>query len=161
MHTANTTSPSPAQQQLDTVLRPFHAAWIGEARCFLEPALDPHADFWTRWSAVRYLSDEFRGRYRLVRDLVEELRPFVRPDVAERLVSEGERVFKLRLEIDRIGRRRGTAAEMAAAIEALLEQLGVWCAEIEFAAGRLASSDLAPEGTDLLADLDAALRALP
>jgi len=155
MRTLATTSVPRGEESLDAVLHPIHDAWVGEAHRFLDPAAEPDADFWTRWAAVRYLSDDFRDRYRLERALVDELRPFLRLDVADRLVREGDRLFRLRLELDRIGRRRGTAAEVAAGTRDLLEQLGVWCAEIELAVNGLTCDALPAEAIDLLAHLEA------
>jgi hypothetical protein len=156
MRTPATTSAARSEQPLDAVLRPIHNTWVEEARRFLEPASEPGADFWTRWAAVRYLSDDFRDRYRRQRALVDELRSFLRPDVADRLVREGDRLFRLRFELDCVGRWRGTAAQVAAGSRDLLEQLGVWCAEIELAAAGLTRDGLTAEATDLLAHLEAA-----
>jgi hypothetical protein len=156
MRTPATTSVPRGEERLDAVLRPIHNTWVEETRRFLDPAIEPGADFWTRWAAVRYLSDDFRDRYRRERALVDELRPFLRLDVAERLMREGDRLFRLRLELDRIGRRRGTAAEVAAGTRDLLEQLGVWCAEIELAAAGLTRNALPAEAADLLAHLESA-----
>jgi hypothetical protein len=150
------TSAPRREERLDAVLRPIHNAWVEKTRRFLDPAIEAGADFWTRWAAVRYLSDDFRDRYRRERALVDRLRPFLRLDVAERLVREGDRLFRLRLELDRIGRRRGTAAEVAAAAQDLLEQLGVWCAEIELAGAGLTRDALPAAATDLLTNLEAA-----
>jgi len=150
------TSAPRSEEGLDAVLRPIHNTWVEETRRFLDPAIEPDADFWTRWAAVRYLSDDFRDRYRRERALVDRLRPFVRLDVAERLTREGDRLFRLRLELDRSGRRRGTAAAVAAGTRDLLEQLGAWCAEIELAAAGLTRDALPPEAADLLAHLEAA-----
>jgi hypothetical protein len=150
------TSAPRGEEPLDAVLRPIHNSWVEEARRFLAPAVEPGADFWTRWAAVRYLADDFRDRYRRERALVDELRPFLRADMAERLSREGDRLFRLRLELDRIGRRRGTAAEVAAGTRDLLEQLGVWCAEIELAAADLTCDALPTDATDLLGHLEAA-----
>jgi hypothetical protein len=136
------------------VLRPIHEAWVRDARRFLEPALEPGADFWTRWAAIRYLSDDFREQYRLERALVDELRPFVPPDTAERLVGEGDQLVRRRLELDRIGRRRGTAEEVAAGTRDLLEQLGMWLVEIELAAAGIRCGELPTEGADLLIHLE-------
>jgi hypothetical protein len=152
------TKPTPAarnEQPLDTVLRPIHEAWVREARRFLDPSLDPAADFWTRWGAIRYLSDHFGAQYRLERALVDELRPFLPPDVGGRLVQEGDLLARRRLELDRIGRRRGTAEEMAAGTRELVEQLGLWLASIELAAADIHYGDLPAEATDLLGHLEA------
>jgi hypothetical protein len=151
------TSAPRSAEPLDAVLRPIHAAWAEEARRFLEPAMETGVDFWTRWAAVRYLDDDFSEHYRRERALVDELRPFVRPAEAERLRGSGERLFRLRLELDRIGRRRGTAAEVAAGTRELLEQLAVWCAEIELAAHGLTRDTLPAEGAALLGHLEALL----
>ena len=151
-----TLTPRPhGEQPLDAALRAIHAAWLREARRFLEPALVHDADFWTRWAAVRYLTDDFRERYRLERAFLDELRPFLDPETVGQLGRGGDHVFRLRLELDRLGRRRGTAAEMLTGTRRLLEQLVVWLAEIELAAGGLTRESLPPEGADLLAHLEA------
>jgi hypothetical protein len=158
MRAATMPSAPSDEETLDATLRPIHDAWVKEARCFLEPALEPGTDFWTRWAAVRYIADDFQEQYHRERALVDELRPFLRPDVAERLQSEGDRVFRLRLELDRMGRRRVTAAEFAGATRALLDRLGVWCAEIELATGGITGDTLPAEGAELLTQLEATLQ---
>lgn len=156
MHAATMTSAPSGEEPVNAVLRPIHDAWVKQARRFLDPALEPGTDFWARWAAVRYIADDFLEQYRREGALVDELRPFLRPEVAERLRREGDRLFRLRLELDRIGRRRGTAVEFAAGTRDLLEQLGAWCAEIELAAAGLTRDALPAEATDLLAHLEAA-----
>jgi hypothetical protein len=147
-------------EPLDFVLRPIHNAAVAEARRFLEPALEPNVDFWTRWAAVRFICDDFQERYRRERALVDEIRPFLLPEVSERLAREGDGVYRLRRELDRIGRRRATAAEFAAAVRDLLEQLVLWYAEIELAASGI-TRDVLPKGTDLIGHLEAPLQFSP
>jgi hypothetical protein len=161
MRTATVTSAARHEEPLEEVLRPIHNAWVEEARRFLEPALAPGADFWARWSAVRYLSDDFRNQYRLERALVDQLRPLLAAQVVERLVHESDRVLRLRLELDRIGRRRGTSAEVATGTRDLLGQLGVWCAEIELAGRGITRGALPVDGAELLAHLEAGSQARP
>ena len=151
----------PAEQLLDTVLRPIHEGWLEDARRHLDPTLTTGAEFWTRWAAVRYLNDEFLDRFDWERALVDELRAFLAEDTSERLRQEGARLARLRLEVDRIGRRRGTAAEVAAASQDLLEQLGLWCADIEAAAGKIPRESLTMEGATLLAHLETAEQLRP
>jgi hypothetical protein len=127
---------------------------VREARRFLEPALKPGADFWTRWAAIRYLSDDFREQYRLERALVDEIRSFLPAETAERLVREGDVLVRKRLELDRIGRHRGTAQEVADGTRELLEQLGLWLVELELAAARITCGELPSEGAALLAHLE-------
>jgi hypothetical protein len=146
------------EQPLDAVLRPIHEGWIEDARRYLDPAMSPGAEFWSRWAAVRYLCDDFLDRFEWERALVDELRPFLDPDATERLEREGNRLARLRLDLDRVGRRRGTAADVAAGTRDLLEQLGLWCAEIEAATPRIPRDALTAEGATLLAHLETAER---
>src|SRR5215208_1538174 len=108
-------------EPLDAVLAPLHDDWVAEAQRYLGPATDPGADFWTRWTAVRYICDDFQERYQRERTLVDQLRAFILPSVADRLRFGGDEVFRLRLQLDRIGRRRGTEIEFAAGAQELLE----------------------------------------
>jgi hypothetical protein len=140
---------------LNAALRPVHRAWLNEARRYLVPVAEPNADFWTLWGAVRYFDDNFRAWYRHERGLVEGLRPFLEPAQIERLQRSGEHLVRLRLEVDRIGRRRGPAEEAAAAARELLSQLELWCAEIEIAASELVVGALQPEAADRLTHLEA------
>jgi hypothetical protein len=157
MTAAPVTLAFPREISLESVLRPVHNAWLAEARQFLEPGFEPGADFWSRWGVVRYLADDFLDRLRVERALVRELRPFVLPDISERLERGGELLARARLELDRIGRRRGTATEVAAGTRRLLTQLGVWCAEVELAATVVARDALPAEAVALLVQLEAAL----
>lgn len=144
------------EQFLDAALRPSHDAWLWEARRFLTPATVPEAPFWDRWSVVRYLNDQFLERLGVERGLVAELRPYIRPDRMDEIEAAGDRVRRLHLELDRLGRRRGTAASFAAMTEQFLEALGCWCAEIEQAVRRVPVGALAGEAWRTLAHLERA-----
>jgi hypothetical protein len=155
MRTATLTSIPSGETFLDTLLHPIHTAWVEEAHRLLEPALESDADFWTRWAAVRYISEDFQDQYSRERALLDELQPFLRPEVAGRLMRDGDRVFQLRLELDRVGRRRATAAEFAARTRDFLQQLRVWCTEIELAAAWITGDSVPAEGAELLAYVEA------
>ena len=139
---------------LGTTLARTHRVWIERTRRFVEPATDPEASFWTRWAAVRYLADQFLGHYRRERDLVNELRAYLPPGRFERLAQDGERIEQLRLALDGLGRRRGTAPKVAAASRALLSLVPSWCHEIERATSCLPQSLLPAEATRLVAELE-------
>jgi hypothetical protein len=147
---------NPSEQPLETILRPIHQGWIEDARQYLDPARNPGAEFWTRWAAVRYLNDEFLDRFQWERAFVDELRAFLPVDATERLHRHGDRLARLRLELDRVGRRRGTGAEVATTTREFLEQLALWCAEIEAAARMVPREALTEEGVTLLAHLETA-----
>jgi hypothetical protein len=140
---------------LDAVLRPIHAAWVEDVRRFLEPTLEPEADFWTRWAAVRYLADDFRERYRRERELIDALRPLLEPETAGHLARQGDHLVRLRLELDRVGRRRGTVDEVAARTRELLDHLSPWLEAIERAARGIPLDALPPEAAEWLARLEA------
>ncbi len=135
-----------------------HDEWINEARQFLLPATAADAPFWDRWSAVRYLNDQYMDRYRAEQELVAELRPFIPVREHEMLTGGGERLVRLWLALDRVGRRRGTALEFARATSDLLKALELWCAEIEHAGSRVETDALPPEARRLLDHLVASPR---
>jgi hypothetical protein len=139
---------------LATVLRAAHKIWIRETTLYLWPVFVQEAPFWERWTAVRYMADEFLGQYHLERAFVDELRPFLPPDIADSLTRDGERIGRLQCELDRVGRRRGTAHAVSVISRRLLHLLRSWCADIEAAAGRIPRGLLPPEGNRLVADLE-------
>src|SRR5688572_13332187 len=100
---------SGARQWLGPVLRAAHQIWIAETDRYLTPITVPQAAFWARWTAVRYLADDFVAQYLRERALLEELRSFLPTDVADGLLRQGDRIRQLQQELDRTGRRRGTA----------------------------------------------------
>lgn len=141
-------------QTIGPVLRAAHEIWVQEADSFLSPVIRPDAPFWARWTAVRYLADQFISQCSRERALVDELRPFLPPEIAERLIGEGEHVIQLQEQLDEVGRRRGTAHMVSAIASKLLQSLRSWCAEIEAAAGQLRRDILPEEGNRLLAALE-------
>jgi len=150
--------PDALPRTLDTVLSPLHDAWVEEARRFLDPAATAAPPFWDRWSVVRYLNDQFQARFALERALIEELRPFLQVHHMDAIAAGEERVARLRLGLDRLGRRRGTAAEFAYMTGEFLTALELWCAEIELAVGHIEPGDLPEEGARILAHLESAVR---
>jgi hypothetical protein len=139
---------------LAPVLRAAHKIWIRETNRFLLPVFAREAPFWERWTAVRYMADQFLGQYHLERTLVDELRPFLPPDIADSLTRDGERIGRLQCELDRVGRRRGTAHTVSVISRRLLHLLRSWCADIEAAAGRIRRDLLPAEGNRLVAELE-------
>jgi hypothetical protein len=138
---------------VDLVLSPAHDAWVEEVRRYLAPSAGPGAQFWDRWTTVRYLDDRFIDRFRLESELLDELTAYVPPAEMAKLRGAAERVALLRLDLDRIGRRRGTAAEFTAKAGEFLHALELWCAEIEFATHRVEVAALPVEGDRILAHL--------
>jgi hypothetical protein len=139
---------------LAPVLHAAHRIWIRESNRFLLPIIVREAPFWDRWTAVRYMGDQFLGQYRRERTLLDEVRPFLPPEIAARLTRDGERIGRLQRELDRVGRRRGTAYTVSVIARELLQLLRAWCAGIEEAAGRIPRSLLPEEGARLVADLE-------
>ena len=139
---------------LAPVLRAAHGTWIQETNSFLSPIIVREAPFWERWTAVRYMADQFLGQYRRECALVDEVRPFLPPDIAERLTMDGERIGQLQGELDRVGRRRGTSHMVSVVSRELLQSLRSWCADIEEAAGQVPRDLLPEEGNRLVADFE-------
>lgn len=139
---------------LAPVLRVAHDSWIRETNEFLFPITRREASFWNRWTAVRYLADQFMGQYRRERALVAVLRPLLAPEVGERLVQQGQRIGALQDAIDRLGRKRGTGGTVLVIGRGLLASLRDWCREIEAAAGPIPREMLPEQGHRLIAELE-------
>jgi hypothetical protein len=142
-----------ASETVGALLSPAHDVWIEEAQQFLLPATAADAPFWDRWSAVRYLNDQYVDRHRAERDLVAELRPFVSSREFEMLLEGEARIAQLRLALDRVGRQRGTAVEFGYVAAELLRALELWCAEIELAGSHVAAEALPVEARQALDNL--------
>jgi hypothetical protein len=139
---------------LGPILASAHDLWMAEADIALGPVTDPLATFFQRWTAVRYLWDQFAARFSLEQELLKELHSFVMPGLRERLGMQENRLARLQHDLDRLAHQRGTAREVARKSRDLLEALRLWYAEIEFAAGEIRRNDLSREGLRLLADLN-------
>jgi len=149
------TSPAVLEiQVLEPTLSAAHEVWIHEASSYLLPVIAPEAGFWERWTAARFLADQFLAQFERERALLDELRPLLPPEVVERLDRQARRIAERLEQLDRIGRRRGTARTVAVAARALLQELKTWCAELESTAGRLSPDVLTEQASRLLADLE-------
>jgi len=96
--------------------------WLDEVRRHIEPAADPGAEFWDRWTAARYAGD--RLLHRLER---RSARLRARgADLPTELLQLEHEIHALATDIDELGRRRGTGTAVAARATALLELLPRW-----------------------------------
>jgi hypothetical protein len=114
-------------------LRAAHERWCNETETYLTPVIVPESSFWERWTAVRYMADGFLRHYRRELVLLDQLQLVVPASVSEGLSREGERIGQLQRELDRVGRRRGTAHTVSVVARELLDALRAWCADIEVA----------------------------
>ena len=142
-----------AGETLAPTLRAAHEIWVREADRYLSPVATQEEPFWNRWTTVRYLADQFMAQYRRECALLLELHCFLPPDVAERLTLDGERIGGLVAELDRVGRRRGSAHTVSVVSQRLLGAVRAWCAEFEAAAGSISLDLLTPEGRESLLGL--------
>jgi hypothetical protein len=96
--------------------------WLDEVRRHIEPATDPGAEFWDRWTAARYAGDRLLHR-------LERRAARLRArgtDLPTELLQLEHEVHALATDIDELGRRRGTGTAVAARAAALLELLPRW-----------------------------------
>ena len=143
-----------ADETLAPTLRAVHEIWLRESDRFLSPVATKEAPFWTRWTTVRYLSDQFMAQYRRECALLVELHSFLPPELVDRLTLDGERIARLLAELDRVGRRRCSGHTVSVVSQTLLHLLRAWCADIEAAAGRIPLELLTPRGLESLQDLE-------
>ncbi len=120
-----------APTTLAAELTALNGRWLDEVRQHLSPACDPHAGFWDRWAAVRYLADQFEEPYRRTGDLLEALLDHLDQRTAGRLVDDRQAIDHLRADFNEIGRERGTAIAAAAIACSLLATLQRWCSALE------------------------------
>jgi hypothetical protein len=147
---------SAADETLDTVLAPSHDVWIEEARNLLASASSPGAPDEERWSVVRWLNDRFLRRFLAERALMNELRPHLTVREDEMIGTGEDRIAQIRLVLDRLARRRGSAAEFAALAQGLIQALEMWCAECELALRRIHCRYLSRHARRLLEEVKAA-----
>jgi len=148
--------PRSTDETLDAVLAPTHDAWVAEARQLLAPASAPDAPAWERWPVVRWLNERFFRRFQAERALLNELRSLMTPREEEMINAGEDRVARLRLGLDRIARRRGSAAEFATVAQEFMVALEMWCAENELAAHRIRCRSLPREARRVLEEVEAA-----
>jgi hypothetical protein len=144
------------RQPIAAVLRPIHERWITRTRRTVEPVLAPDANFWDRWTAVRYLDDPFDDRYHREIELVGSLVPFLPSAAAARLTTLTETLDQSRAQLDQIGRRRGVARAVSVVAREFLDLLQLWCTEVEAALGDLRRDQIVGRSGQLLAALEAA-----
>ena len=135
---------------VESVLAPLHDRWLTEIRRFVEPATSARAAFWDRWTAVRYLADQFRDHFRLERALLFSIASLLRPDDAERLLTQADELERMLSELNQSGRRRGTGPAVADAARQVMEGIAVWCAEFEAATSGVPQTLLSHNATCLL-----------
>jgi len=134
-------------------LTAFNGRWLDEVRQHLSPACDPHAGFWDRWAAVRYLTDQFEDPYRRAGDLLDALLDHLDPRTAVRLVDDRQAIDHLREDFNQIGRERGTAIAAAAIACSLLATLQRWCKALEEAVRAVGPKEVPVRARDALARL--------
>jgi hypothetical protein len=142
---------------LADTLRPVHSRWLTETMRELAPALSPGADFWSGWSAVRYLNDQFDGQYRWQRILVAAIMPLLPPSDARVLRAKTDALEEVRYDLDRVGRWRNMTAVTAALASSFLKLLRAWFVEIQRLTQGVTVAELSLEGRRALTQLGSAL----
>lgn len=137
------------------VLGIVHEEWMEQVTSFLGPALSEEADFWSRWAVARFLSDEFGDRFRLECALLDRLPP-VDDQMGHAIGAARAGLDRTIAELVEAGRRRATGCLTARLARRFIDQLALWCVEVELATGRIEAADLAPEPGRILTSLRAA-----
>jgi hypothetical protein len=138
------------------VLATVHETWMEEVAANLAPALSEAADFWSRWAVVRFLSDQFGDRFRLECALLDELDPLLPVEVTGTLGSARAGLEHTMADLMITGRRRATGFLTARLTRRFIDQLALWCVEVELATDRIETAELSLEPRRLLTTLRAA-----
>ena len=132
------------------VLATVHETWMEQVATYLTPALSEAADFWSRWAAARFLSDQFGDRFRLECALLDELDPLLPVEVTGTLASVRAGLEHTMADLMIVGRRRATGLLTARLTRRFIDQLALWCVEVELATDRIETAELSPEPRRLL-----------
>jgi hypothetical protein len=135
------------------VLGAVHEIWMEQVATFVTPVLNEDADFWSRWSVARFLNDQFRDRFRLERELLDALGPLLSVEATRTLAEIRARLERTVAELMIVARRRATGLLAARLTRRFIDQLALWCVEVELATGEIEMSDLPPEPSRLLRGL--------
>jgi hypothetical protein len=146
-----------SQQVLPTVaatLRPIHSRWMTETMRGFAAVLSPDADFWSGWSAVRYLNDRFDWQYRCQRVLVAAIMPLLPPADARVLRAKTDALEEVRYDLDRVGRWRNMTALAGGLAYRFLKLLDVWFVEIQRVTQGVTAAELSREARHALMQLE-------
>lgn len=141
---------------LGTVLAARHEDWMQRVAAVLIPALDERADLWTRWAVARYLDDRFGDRFRLECALVDALDEWLSPETARSLAAAREVIERTGQELIAAGRRQRSRSETARLARRFVDQLALWCVEVEIATDGIPMDEISGEVHRLLARLQLA-----
>jgi hypothetical protein len=150
--------PPASRQVVPTVaatLRPIHCRLMTETMRGLAAALSPNADFWSGWSAVRYLNDRFDWQYRCQRILVAAIMPLLPPTDARVLRATTDALEEIRYNLDRVGRWRNMTAVTGGLTYRFLKHLNAWFVEIQRVTQGVTDAEVSPEGRRALTQLEA------
>src|SRR5437868_13653380 len=89
-------------------------------------ALSPDADFWSGWSAVRYLNNRFDSQYRWQRIFVAAIMPLLPPADARVLRATTDALEEVCYDLDRVGRWRNMTALTGGLAYRFLRLLNAW-----------------------------------
>jgi hypothetical protein len=143
-------------RSVGAVLATIHEEWMRQVAVFLGPALNDDVDFWTRWTAARFLSDRFGDRFRLECALVDALGDLVSDEAAGNLAAAQAGLERIAEQLSDAGRRRATRMLTARLARRFIDQLALWCVEVEVATNHLDTAELPEAAGRLLPRLRAA-----
>jgi hypothetical protein len=147
-----TAAPRRSSTTLSDALAPLHEEWISTVHRAVAPALLGSASIWDRWTAVRYLEDQFAARLEQERKLVRHV-PGLEPGALARIAAGFESLERIRVRIVAAGPRRHTGGVVMLLLRNLLELTADWCVAIEMAAYRVPLAELPTEAVQILNDL--------
>lgn len=132
----------PVVQSQVALLPSIHDRWCETVFQVLKPLMSPRAEFWDRWSTVRFLTDQFTRFYRLESSLLECAAGALAEPDSTRLRQELGKLELTRSRLVGLCRRRGTALEASRQAWALLVQVRRYAGDIEDATRQLSQEDL-------------------
>jgi hypothetical protein len=126
---------------------------MNQIATFLSPALSEEADFWSRWAGARFVTDQFSDRFRLECALLDALGPMMPEEAVETLAAARVATARAAEELVAAGRRRATRVLTARLARRFIDQLALWCVEVELITSRIQATGLPRPAIRLLTRL--------
>jgi hypothetical protein len=130
-------------------LQGVHARWLEEVRRVLDPAREPDAGVWARWSAARYLTEGFSRRLQREQRAVASLHDHLTGAQASHLWVAGELLTQLVGRLVYLTGLCHRSEEFWDVTSRLLTAVDYWCQQVDEALGPVRWGEVAPESRHL------------
>jgi hypothetical protein len=110
---------------------------------------------------VRFLVDRFGVLFQRECALLDAIEGRLSPEAAGALATARTELESTVEALKEVGRRRGTGVATAGLARRLIDQLALWCVEVELATSRIGTAELPPDASAHLDRLEVVAAPVP